>query len=294
VSAVQEQPSTVRELIEVASRWLAEQGVDEARLGTEHLLAHVLGCRRLDLYLDHDRRVPEAERARFRALMRRRAGREPLAYLLGTRGFYGLDLEVGPGVLVPRPETEHLVEGGLEELGRLAVVGVAAPRVADVGTGSGCVALALLAHCPGAVALGIDRSAAALAIAARNARATDLAARLRLVRGDLLSACAPASLDLVVSNPPYITPDEHGFLAPEVKDHEPPEALYDDHGLPLTAALAAQARRALRPGGALLVETGYEKAALVRGLLEREGFSELRTIPDLAGIERIVAGRVPA
>lgn len=293
MSAVQEQPSTVRELIEVASRWLGDQGVDEARLGTEHLLAHVLGCRRLDLYLDHDRPVPEAERTRFRALMRRRAAREPLAYLLGTRGFYGLDLEVGPGVLVPRPESEHLVEGGLEELGRLALAGQLAPRVADVGTGSGCLALALLSHWPAALGLGLDRSAAALAIAARNARALGLAGRLRLVRGDLLAACGPHSLDLIVSNPPYITPDEHGFLAPEVKDHEPPEALYDDHGLPLTAALVRQAREVLRPGGALLVETGYEKAGLVRDMFAAAGFSELRSIFDLAGIERIVAGRAP-
>lgn len=294
MSAVQEQPSTVRELIEVASRWLGEQGVDEARLGTEHLLAHVLGVRRLDLYLDHDRPVAEAERVRFRGLMRRRAAREPLAYLLGTRGFYGLDLEVGPGVLVPRPESEHLVEGGLEELGRLTVEGNLAPRLADVGTGSGCLALALLTHSPAATGIGLDRSSAALSIAGRNARALGLHGRLRLVQSDLLAACGPDSLDLIVSNPPYITPDEHQWLAPEVKDHEPALALYDDHGLPLTRALVEQARAVLRPGGALLVETGYEKAALVRGMFEAAGFAEVRSIFDLAGIERVVAGRRPA
>lgn len=288
-----EQPTRVRELLDVASRWLAERGVDEARLGTEHLLARVLGCRRLDLYLDHDRPLSEEQRAAFRALMRRRGAREPLAYILGERGFYGLDLQVGPGVLVPRPETEHLVEGGLIELGRV-LPARPSPVLADVGTGSGCVALALLSHCPAATALGIDRSAAALQFAAGNAARLGLSARLRLVRGDLLGAVAPGSLDLVVSNPPYVTEDEVPLLAPEVLDHEPREALFDAPGLPLTARLALEARRALRPGGALLVETGFDKAPLVRELLARAGLVELSTIPDLAGIERVVVGRVPA
>ena len=296
MTTVKDQPTNVRALIEVSARWLEGQGVDEARLAIEHLLAHVLGCRRLDLYLDHDRPVSEAERARFRGLVLRRLRREPLAYILGTRGFYGLDLKVGPGVLVPRPESEHLVEGGLEELGRVQLEGEDPGRelvLADVGTGSGCLALALLTHAPGARAVGIDRSAAALRIARENARALGLEGRLSLVRGDLLDAVAPGSLDLVVSNPPYVTPDEEGLLAPEVRDHEPREALFDAPGLPLTARLVRDAKVALRPGGALLVETGWNKAPVLREMFAAAGYEAVRTIPDLAGIERVVLGRVP-
>ncbi|MCO5165566.1 MAG: peptide chain release factor N(5)-glutamine methyltransferase [Planctomycetes bacterium] len=282
----------MREVLAAAAGWLAARGVaqDEARLDAELLLARVLEVRRLDLYLDHDRPLDEAERGRFRALMRRRGeGREPVAYLLGERGFYGLTLAVGPGVLVPRPETEHLVEVGLETLRAAG----ARPTFVDVGTGSGCVALALLREHAPARGLGVDRSAEALAFAARNARDLGLAGRLTLLRGDLLTGLADASLDLVVSNPPYVTPDERGLLAPEVARWEPPGALFDAPGLPLTAALARQARAALRPGGTLAVETGQGKADLVRGLLEREGFGEVRAVNDLAGVERVVVGRSP-
>jgi len=284
-------PATVRELLPVAAGWLGEQGVDEARLATEHLLAHVLGVRRLDLYLDHDRPLVPAERERFRALMRRRAAREPLAYITGERGFYGLDLAVGPGVLVPRPETEHLVEAGLEALDAALAAGAEAPVFADVGAGSGCVALALLHERPAARGLALDVSAAALAVARRNAERLGLAERLAVVRADLLGACAAESLDLVLSNPPYVTPDERHLLAPEIADHEPVEALYDEAGLPLTRRLAADAARALRPGGVLALETGWRKGDLVRGLLADAGFADVRTVPDYGGHERVVVGR---
>ncbi|MBX3470319.1 MAG: peptide chain release factor N(5)-glutamine methyltransferase [Planctomycetes bacterium] len=286
-------PRSVRDVLAAAAGWLAGQGVadDEARLDAELLLAHTLRLRRLDLYLDHDRPLDEAERERFRGLMRRRGeGREPVAYLLGERGFYGLTLNVGPGVLVPRPETEHLVEVGLEALRAAGP----APTFVDVGTGSGCVALALLREHAPARGLGVDRAPDALAFAVRNARDLGLADRLVLARGDLLGAVRPASVDLVVSNPPYVTPDEAGLLALEVARWEPRGALFDAPGLPLTAALARQARAALRPGGTLAVETGQGKAALVRGLLEQAGLVEVRTVQDLAGIERIVAGRAPS
>lgn len=284
------QPRTVREVLAAAAGWLAERGVEtsEARLDVELLLAHVLGVRRLDLYLDHDRPLSEDERARFRALMRRRGeGREPVAYLLGERGFYGLVFAVGPGALVPRPETEHLVEVGLEALRGAGE----RPAFADVGTGSGCVALALLHHAPAARGVAIDRSPEALRWAAKNARALRLEARLTLVRGDLLGAVGPEALDLVVSNPPYVTPDEVGLLAPEVARWEPREALFDAPGLPLTAALAREARRALRPGGTLAVETGQGKAALVAEQLAAAGFEDVRTLKDMAGIDRVIVGR---
>lgn len=285
-----EQPRTVRDVLAAAAGWLAERGLeaDEARLDVELLLARTLELRRLDLYLDHDRPLSEDERARFRALMRRRGeGREPVAYLLGERGFYGLTLAVGPGALVPRPETEHLVEVGLEALR----AGGERPAFVDVGTGSGCVALALLHELPAVRGVAVDRSAEALRWAAKNARALSLAERLALVQGDLLGPVADASVDLVVSNPPYITPDEERLLAPEVARWEPRGALFDAPGLPLTASLARQAARALRPGGTLAVETGQGKAPLVAEQLAAAGFRDVRAVKDLAGIERIVVGR---
>lgn len=286
-------PTSVRELLATATAWLAEQGVGEARLDTELLLAHVLGIKRLQLYLDHDRPLTEPERDRFRALMKRRGAREPVAYLLGTRGFHGIELQVGPGALVPRPETEHLVELGLERVKALGGPNGEGLRVVDVGTGTGCIALALLAAAPGATAIGIDRSKDALAWAARNRGALPAGARLSLVRGDLLGPIATGSVDLVLSNPPYITPDEAQALAPEVARWEPRAALFDDHGLPLTAALVRGARRALRPGGLLAVETGAGKAPLVEEQLRAAGFVGLRRVADLAGIERVVAGDAP-
>lgn len=282
------QPKTVRGLLDVASTWLQEQGVDEARLNVECLLAHVLGCRRLDLYLDIDRPLDEAQRTQFRGLMVTRGKRVPLAYILGSRGFMGHDFLVAPGVLIPRPETEHLVQVGQE-----ALAGLEAPRFADVGTGCGCVALSLLALVPEATAIGVDVSPDALELAERNRDQHPAGERLTLVRGSLLDGVEPQSLDLVLSNPPYITPSEHKLLSPEVKDHEPALALFDEEGLPLTERLVGQAAQALEPGGTLALETGFDKAQLVAGFLRAAGFSDVRAVPDFAGIERVVVGRSP-
>lgn len=291
-SPVTPKPETVRQTLSVAAGWLAEQGVEGARVDTELLLAHALGCRRLDLYTDPERPLSEAERGRFRALMRRRATHEPVAYLIGERGFYGLDLEVDRSVLIPRPETEHLVEAGLEELDRLALE---APRFVDVGTGSGCVALALAKARPAARGVALDRSPAALAVARRNGARLKLQDRVALVRGDLLGACSPGSVDLVVSNPPYVTPSEEAILPPDVLRHEPREALFDvAEDLPLTRRLVLQAAEALRPGGAVAIETGAGRAPLVAGFMAEAGLEAVRTVRDLAGIERVVVGRRPA
>lgn len=288
------EPRTIRELLSVASGWLAEQGVDEARFDTEVLLAHTLNCKRLDLYLDHDRPLDLPERDRFRGLMRRRGRREPVAYITGTRGFYGLDLEVAPGVLIPRPETEHLVEVGLAELDRLRGLRGAEEtlRFADVGAGSGCVALALAQERPAARGLASDVSPAALRVARRNAEQLGLLERVSFTCGNLLGHVAPGSLDLIVSNPPYVTPDEERLLGPEILDHEPRGALFDSAGLPLTRALVDQARRALRSGGGLALETGFDKADLVAGFLEHAGFRDVRRVEDLDGTERVIAGRL--
>ncbi len=287
----QQRPQTIREVMRVASGWLTEQGVEDAGLDVQILLAHALGCKRLDLFMDHDRPLQELELEAFRALMRRRAAREPVAYITGERGFFGLTLQVAPGVLIPRPESEHLVEVGLAELDRLERE---APRFADVGTGSGCVALALLSQHPGLRGVALDISPEALAIARRNAQSIGLEEdRLLLARGDLLASLAPGSLELVVSNPPYVRPSEAHLLTPEIARYEPRQALFDAEGLPLTERLVREARRVLCAGGALAVETGYQSADVVVGFMRAEGFEEVRKVPDLARIERVVVGRTP-
>jgi release factor glutamine methyltransferase len=290
VSVTDQKPKTVRALLGVAAAWLGEQGVEGPELETQLLLAHVLGCKRIDLFMDHDRPLVPAELERFRALMRRRgAQREPLAYLIGERDFYTLTFYVQPGVLIPRPESEHLVELALEALPEDAPA-----RFADVGTGSGCVGLCVAKARPQARGLLLDVSADALSVARRNAERHGFAERVDLVRADLLSALADASLDVVVSNPPYVGEDETDLLAPEVRDHEPHRALFDRPGLPITERLVQEAARVLSPGGLLAVETGYQSAELVEGFFAQAGFTDVRRVLDLSGIERIVAGRRPA
>jgi release factor glutamine methyltransferase len=290
---------TVRSVLELAAKWLVAKGVDDARLEAELLLAHALKVKRLDLYLDRDRPLVEAELAPFRELLKRRAAREPLAYLTGAREFYTISFEVTPDVLIPRPETEHLVDAAREELARIAATRPGPTRFADVGTGSGCVAVAVLRHVADATALAIDVSEPALAVARRNAERAGVLARIELAKGDLLApareriAAGAPRLDLVVSNPPYIAPEEKPSLSPEVL-REPAHALFDASGdLPLTRRLALEARDALAPGGALAVETGAGRADVVRAHLAEAGFADIRTVKDLAGIERVVVGRAP-
>lgn len=289
-----DKPTDVRGLLPVATAWLSERGVPEARLDTELLLAHVLGIRRLQLYTDHDRPLMAAELTALRALMRRRGeDREPVAYLIGERGFHGLDLKVGPGVLIPRPDSEVLVELGQAFVKARLEQGEASLRFADVGTGSGCLALALATACPQAYGVALDRSLAALRIAAENRALCKLEDRVCLVLGDLLGPLAPSSLDLVLSNPPYVLESERELMSPDVLDHEPPSALFDADGLPLTRRLVSEAWDALKPGGLLAIETGFDKAPLVESFFAEAGFTELRRELDLGEIERVVVGTRP-
>ena len=283
---------TSRSVLKLAAEWLVKKGIDSPRLDAELLLAHALRVKRLDLYLDMDRPLSEAELEPFRAALRRRVAREPLAYIAGEREFYGLAFEVTKDVLVPRPETEHLVAVALEEVER------GARRFCDVGTGSGCVAVSILKKSggPGAeppnerrvTGTATDVSEAALSVARRNVARHGVT--LELVRGDLLEGVA-GPLDLVVSNPPYVLPSERAGLDPEL-GFEPQGALFDTgEDLPTTRRLAEQAREKLKPGGLLAVETGAGRAALVRAHLEAAGFVEIDFVKDLAGHERIVRGR---
>jgi len=270
-------------------RWTADffrqHGIESHRLDAELLLAHVLTCKRVDLYLAFDQPVASADRERFRELVRRRAKeRVPVAYLTGVREFWSLPLYVTPDVLIPRPDTETLVR---------ACAALAPRRALDVGTGSGCVAIALARELPDLTLIGVDTSQAALEVAARNAAAAGVEARLELVRADLLEGLG-ADFDLIASNPPYVPSGELERLAPELQ-HEPRLALDGGpDGLDVLRRLIAQAPAHLQPGGQLALEVGDGQAAAVCELVRAAGASTLELQRDLGGAERVVVARFGA
>jgi release factor glutamine methyltransferase len=281
--------STVRELLGPAREYLEGKGVRSPRLDAEYLLAHVLGIKRLELYLDHDRPLEPAEVDRLRELVRRRGRREPLAYVLGSWSFYGLELRCDPRALVPRPETEVLVEHCLSLL-----EGKEAASIVDVGTGTGAIALALATRLPGATLTAIDVSPGALALAAENAAAGGLEDRVELLEGDLLAPVAGRSFDLVVSNPPYVAAGDE--VDPEVAEYEPAAfAVYaEDGGRAILERLATGAIAVLRPGGRLAVELGDGQAPWFAERLATLGYESVAITRDLRGVERVVSARRPA
>jgi release factor glutamine methyltransferase len=271
----------VRDLLVAGTEELAAAGVPSPRVDAEWLLAHALGVLRTELYVDRDEAPADGERV-FRELVARRAAREPLAYVLGEWGFRRLTLSVDPRVLIPRPETEVLVERCLELIADLA-----GPRVLDVGVGSGAIALAIADEHPGARVVATDSSSDALAVAAENAARTGLS--VELVEGQLLAGL-DGPFDLVVANPPYVAPEDVDALPPEVGEHEPRAALIESGA---TEAIAEQALSRLAAGGSLAFEVADGKAGEVAALLRRLGYEEVTIGEDLAGRERVVDGRAP-
>jgi release factor glutamine methyltransferase len=265
-----------------------ERGVrGDTRLDAESLLMHVLGRDRAYLYAYPELELSCREVSDYSALIERRASGEPLQYITGHQEFWGLTLQVTPAVLIPRPETEHAVEAALELLHTIE-----SPRVVDVGTGSGCIALALALELPQARIEAVDISAEALEVARRNAEHLGLAARVRFVRGDLLEKhlIAGPLFDMVVSNPPYVGESEADNLQIEVREHEPHCALFGgNEGLDVYRRLIPQANQVLKAGGWLVMEIGYSQEHGVRELLS--SWKEPRTISDLQGIPRVLIAR---
>jgi release factor glutamine methyltransferase len=255
-------------------------GSDSPRVDAEILVARVLGVSRSELALDRDRKLTRAEDDELARCVSRREAREPLAYVLGEWGFRRLTLGVDARVLVPRPETEVVVERCIARLS-----GMSEARVLDVGTGSGAVALAIADEHPGASVMGIDSAPGALELAGENAVRTGLAIELR--EWDLFTGLPEGRWDLVVSNPPYVLPEEIETLEPEVRDWEPREALV---GVGATEAVARGAFDVLRPGGALVLEVAADDAARVAALLRELGYEDVTTTRDLAGRDRVVEG----
>lgn len=274
---------TVVSVLRGAAEWLQQRGAEAPQRSAELLLGHVLGLSRLDLYLAHDRPLDDDERGRMRDLLRRRGDGEPVAHLLGSWSFRGHELAVSKAVLVPRPETEDLVDLALERAPQ-------GGRCIDLGTGSGAIALALAIERPDLHVTAVDVSENALAIARANAERHGVSDRVEFLRGSWWEPVTPtAQFDLVVSNPPYIDPDAADGLAADVRAHEPPLALFTQSGDVLSCyrAIIAGLPQHLRPGGAVVLETGVGASApalaLLAGAVELEGV-ELRA--DAAGIDR--------
>jgi release factor glutamine methyltransferase len=273
---------TAKEAVREIAAELERAGCPSPRVDAEWLVAHVIGGTRTDLYLG-DRALEKTEAARLRALVDRRRTREPLAYVLGEWGFRRLTLAVDPRVLIPRPETEVLVERCLELL-----AGVDEPHVLDVGAGSGAIALAIADERPDANVVATDSSAEALAVAELNKRRVSVDGRVQFRHGDLLAG-VDGPFHLVVSNPPYVTPEDVDALPPEVR-YEPPEALV---GSGRHQVIAAAAWDVLMPGGWLALEVGDGQASPVAASLRKLGYEEVATTADLAGRERVVEARRP-
>lgn len=285
----------IRYALSAAIARLESNGVPSAPLAAELLLMHILGKDRAFLYA-HPESVLDAEQAaRYQQLIEQRAAGTPVQYLTGSQEFWGLVFEVNPSVLIPRPETEHVVEVALERLGTRRAEPL---NVADVGTGSGCLAVSLAHELPNAKIVATDISRPALAVAERNAQRHGFAGRIEFRRAQFLRAYLADGpfpkrcFDLVVSNPPYIALDEAASLPREVREHEPHEALFAGaDGVAAYPRLIEQAPTFLRRGGWLVAELGHKSAPFVAQLLQTPQWLDVRIDRDLAGIERVISAQ---
>lgn len=284
---------------------LERSHVSSPALNAELILMHALGRDKAWIYAHPEQELSAGEQQQLSSMLARRVSGVPPQHLTGRQEFWGLEFEVTPDVLIPRPETEHVIEVALECLG--VSTGVDSPRhretfqIADVGTGSGCIAVALAQELPAARIIATDISAAALKVARRNAESHKVAARIDFEECNLMDAILhqstvtghqPPLLDLIVSNPPYIGRHEAAALQREVREHEPELALYGGvTGTELYAPLILQAARLLKPGGALVLELGHQSAEYVRSLLGTPGWTGVELTSDLAGIPRVISAR---
>jgi len=281
---------TVSDALHTATTMLSRMS-SSARLDAELLLEYVTGLPRVSFRSAPERELPTAAGWSFQQLVMRRMKGEPVAYIRGQQEFWSLLIEVTPAVLIPRPETELLVELTLARLRNDASI-TEQITVADLGTGSGAIALAIASERPQAQVVATDASNDALAVASRNAGRLQIA-NVNFLHGDWCAPLGERRFDAIVSNPPYIAPEDRD-IAPEVRRFEPAAALFaGNRGLESLTAIARQAPRNLRPGGWLLLEHGWKQGAQVRDLLVRNGFAHVRSHADLAGHERVTEGCLP-
>jgi release factor glutamine methyltransferase len=274
---------TVLDVLKKSTAFFAAKGIESPRLNAELLIGHALGLERMQLYLQFERLLVETELEKIRPLVRRRGQREPVQYIIGATEFHGLKLKVDRRALIPRPETEQLVE---------LVVGAcpAAPgRIIDLGTGSGAIALALASAFPAAIVTAVDTSAEALALARENVEACALGERVHVLHSNWLGGAPRGEFDLIVANPPYLTAEEMAEASPEVKAYEPHAALMAlDEGLADLRQIIAAAPAHLKRGGMLALETGVSQHPTLHECLSAAGFTRATSHSDLAGRDRFV------
>lgn len=282
--------SSLRDHLKQAeARLLSAPHPARARLDAEMLLLHVIGKNRAWLLAHAEDEFGGCSAIRYAGLLERRLRGEPIQYITGEAEFYGLSFRVTPDVLIPRPETEHLVEEALALASRWAH-----PRIVDIGAGSGAIAVALARHLPNAHIAAIDVSPGALAIARENAERNGVADRIRFLQGDLLAPVAAESFEIVVSNPPYVPEADRDALSVEVRDYEPAQALFaGTDGLAIYRRLIPAAMSVLVPGGSLLFEIGFGQAESIEALLHAAGFRDIGFIADLQAIPRVARAQRP-
>ncbi len=275
---------TVLKLLQWSADYFREKGIESARLNAEQLLSATLEMDRVALYVNFERPLNAGELSRYREKVQRRAGREPIQYILAETEFWSLPFQVNPAVLIPRADTEVLVEEALKKIDGCS-------SVLDIGTGSGAIAIALAHEKPELQVTALDCSEGALEVARDNARRNGVEGRVACLVGDLKNL-PPGPFDMIVSNPPYIPSRDWAQLMPEVRDHEPRLALDGgDDGLEAYRRIAVQSVRVLPPGGWLLVEIGVGQAADVTALFKAAGLTDVAQRDDYAGIPRVVMAR---
>lgn len=286
---------TIGALLQWTSNFFTRNNIDEPRLSAELLLAHALGCNRMALYTRYEH-VPTTEQtAAFRELVKRRRENTPVAYLIGRTSFFSFDLAVSPAVLIPRPDTETLVEQVIRIVRQIP--GWETPNILDLGTGSGCIAIALAKSLPGAQLVASDVSPEALTMARANADSLAVADRIRFIQGDLFAPLVqpptPGAFHVIAANPPYIATGQLRELMPQVRDHEPTLALDGGpDGLDFYRRIGDEAAGFLIPGGLLIVETAFNQTEQVRQLFQTNTqLGDMRIVTDAAGHPRCVLAR---
>lgn len=273
---------TLLEIIKKTTEFFEKRGVESARLNAELLIGHALGLKRMQLYIQFERPLSEPELEKIRPLVKRRGNREPLQHILGTAEFAGLTLKVDRRALIPRPETEYLIELLVQRFPTPPV------RVLDLGTGTGAISLALAKAWPQAKVVAVDQSVEALALARENAGSSGLSARVELLHSDWFNALpVPDKFDLIVSNPPYLSDEETAAAPPEVREYEPRAALSagPDSAVALEQIIRG-ARDRLDAGGSLALETGIGQHARLLALLQAQGYGKCESLKDLTGRDR--------
>jgi len=280
---------TIKALLEWITPYLGDKGVDAPRLCAEMLICHVLKKQRIDLYTQFDCIVPQAQLAQLRALIKRAGEHEPVAYLVGKTEFYSIELDIGPACLIPRPETELLVQHAIESLRTRT----GEQRVLDLCTGSACIAVALAKNCDHAHVIASDVSESALGIAQQNVQKHELNGRVELRQGDLFEPVTGEVFDMIVSNPPYVSDSEYEKLEQNVKAYEPRLALHaGPEGLDLYERMLRQIEGFLKPEGILLLEIGYTQGPIIRDMMKQQGLPDnVQIVKDFQGHDRVVIAK---